>query len=109
MPDGGYLKITAREKQGYIEIGVEDSGMGMPPEVLDRIFDPFFSTKPVGKGTGLGLSIAYGIVKKTWGSHRGKEQTRRRDYILCLPPHSIPTIKRIIYEKGLFFSSYCSS
>ncbi len=67
MPNGGYLKISAREKEGFIEIAVEDSGVGMPPEVLDRIFDPFFSTKPVGKGTGLGLSIVYGIVKKHGG------------------------------------------
>ncbi|GAB6887829.1 ATP-binding protein [Desulfothermus okinawensis JCM 13304] len=89
MPDGGYLKITAREKQGYIEIGVEDSGMGMPPEVLDRIFDPFFSTKPVGKGTGLGLSIAYGIVKKHGGHIEVKsKQGEGTTFFVYLPIQS---------------------
>ncbi len=68
MPEGGYLKIIAEEdKRGYVVIHVEDSGVGMPPDVMERIFDPFFSTKPVGKGTGLGLSIVYGIVKKHGG------------------------------------------
>ncbi len=68
MPQGGYLKISASEdERGYVVIKVEDSGVGIPPEVMERIFDPFFSTKPVGKGTGLGLSIVYGIVKKHGG------------------------------------------
>jgi two-component system cell cycle sensor histidine kinase/response regulator CckA len=51
----------------YIYIKVEDSGVGIPPENLNRIFDPFFSTKPIGAGTGLGLSTVYGIVKQTGG------------------------------------------
>ncbi|SDN57103.1 Signal transduction histidine kinase [Desulfonauticus submarinus] len=74
MPEGGYLKISTKETElngkRYVEVAVEDSGVGMPPDVLDRIFDPFFSTKPVGKGTGLGLSIVYGIVKKHGGKIR---------------------------------------
>ena len=44
-----------------------DNGVGMPPEVLKHIFDPFYTTKPVGKGTGLGLSISYDIVRKHGG------------------------------------------
>jgi len=51
----------------YTLIEVEDTGHGMPPEVMEKIFDPFFSTKEVGKGTGLGLSTVYGIVKQTGG------------------------------------------
>jgi two-component system cell cycle sensor histidine kinase/response regulator CckA len=46
---------------------VEDTGTGIPPEVRDRVFEPFFSTKEIGKGTGLGLSTAYGIVKQSGG------------------------------------------
>lgn len=51
----------------YILCEVQDTGSGMPPEVLAKIYEPFFSTKEVGKGTGLGLSTVYGIVKQTGG------------------------------------------
>ncbi len=82
MPDGGKLvvrtrNITEREslklrRQAvtpgeYVLVEVEDTGTGMPPEVMAKIFEPFFSTKEVGKGTGLGLSTVYGIVKQTGG------------------------------------------
>lgn len=89
MPDGGYLKISAKPVDKYVRIDVEDSGIGMPPEVMERIFDPFFSTKPVGKGTGLGLSIVYGIIKKHGGyievnSKQGKGTT----FTVYLPIYS---------------------
>jgi two-component system cell cycle sensor histidine kinase/response regulator CckA len=48
-------------------VEVTDTGTGIPPDILDKIFEPFFSTKDVGKGTGLGLSTVYGIVKQTGG------------------------------------------
>jgi two-component system cell cycle sensor histidine kinase/response regulator CckA len=51
----------------YVLVEVRDSGAGIPPDIIDRIFEPFFSTKEVGKGTGLGLSTVYGIVKQTGG------------------------------------------
>jgi two-component system cell cycle sensor histidine kinase/response regulator CckA len=51
----------------YILVEVSDTGAGIPPEIIDKIFEPFFSTKDVGKGTGLGLSTVYGIVKQTGG------------------------------------------
>ena len=47
---------------------MEDNGVGIPPEVQERIFDPFFSTKEVGEGTGLGLSISYGLVRDFGGT-----------------------------------------
>jgi len=51
----------------YVRIDVADTGTGIPAEIVDKIFEPFFSTKEVGKGTGLGLSTVYGIVKQTGG------------------------------------------
>ncbi|MGW8193591.1 MAG: ATP-binding protein [Desulforhopalus sp.] len=51
----------------YIKISVVDSGSGIPPEIKNRIFDPYFTTKEVGKGTGMGLAIAHGIVKSYGG------------------------------------------
>jgi len=53
-----------------VSVAVADNGPGVAPEVVSRIFDPFFSTKPVGRGTGLGLSISHGIVQKHGGSLR---------------------------------------
>jgi len=81
MPNGGTLKFATREvafaaaeeaPQGnpgrYVELRIADSGYGMPPETLARVYEPFFTTKEVGKGTGLGLSQVYGFAKQSGGS-----------------------------------------
>jgi two-component system cell cycle sensor histidine kinase/response regulator CckA len=82
MPDGGKLIIRTANvstdeaaqlankgmpSADYVKIEISDTGTGIPAEILDKIFEPFFSTKEVGKGTGLGLSTVYGIVKQTGG------------------------------------------
>jgi len=68
MPDGGALSICTRAGSGCVYLAVEDSGTGMPPEVLEKVFVPFFTTKDVGQGTGLGLPVVHGIVT----SHQGE-------------------------------------
>lgn len=68
MPNGGTLLIATWAADEMVLIKVGDTGCGIRPEHLDRIFEPFFSTKPVGKGTGLGLSVTYGIVEQHGGS-----------------------------------------
>ena len=81
MPDGGRLVLAAsneplgRGEEGrlhlepgdYVRISLIDSGTGMAPNVLERVFEPFFSTKPEGKGTGLGLAQVYGFARQSGG------------------------------------------
>ncbi|MGH9856776.1 MAG: sensor histidine kinase, partial [Acidobacteriota bacterium] len=62
------LRICSRLTNGYVHIGFADNGVGIRPEDLPNIFNPFFTTKPVGAGTGLGLSLAYGIVQEHGGT-----------------------------------------
>jgi len=59
---GGLVQVVIRQLNIGIEIAIKDSGPGIAPAILPRIFDPFFSTRPTGQGMGLGLSIAYGII-----------------------------------------------
>ncbi|HME23042.1 MAG TPA: GAF domain-containing protein [Acetobacteraceae bacterium] len=61
------LKVTTRELGDAVEIRVRDNGIGIPAEVRDKLFQPFFTTKPTGEGTGLGLSISYDIVTQQHG------------------------------------------
>ncbi len=65
---GGILSITLNESQNDVEFCIQDNGSGISEENMDKIFTPFFTTKPIGKGTGLGLPLIYGIVKM----HRGQ-------------------------------------
>ncbi len=103
MPDGGKLtvrtaNVTADEATQlaykgmpaaeYVRIDVIDTGTGIPPDIVDKIFEPFFSTKEVGKGTGLGLSTVYGIVKQTGGFiYVDSETGKGTSFRIFLPRH----------------------
>ncbi|MDF2181136.1 ATP-binding protein [Neptuniibacter sp. CAU 1671] len=63
----GEINVTSRFTDGWIEIKICDTGCGIPSGDLGKIFDPFYTTKPVGKGTGLGLAVSYGIAKDHGG------------------------------------------
>jgi PAS domain S-box-containing protein len=70
LGDGAFrpaLKIATREFGEGVEIRVRDNGVGIPPESCDKLFQPFFTTKPTGEGTGLGLSISYEIITQQHG------------------------------------------
>jgi two-component system cell cycle sensor histidine kinase/response regulator CckA len=103
MPDGGKLtvrtaNVSAEESTHlaykgmpaaeYVRIDVTDTGTGISPEIVDKIFEPFFSTKEVGKGTGLGLSTVYGIVKQTGGFvYVDSEPGQGTSFRIFLPRH----------------------
>lgn len=67
IEDKGAIKITSQFDGSHIEIRVTDNGKGIEKSAIEKLFDPFYTTKPVGEGTGLGLAISYGIVKEHQG------------------------------------------
>ncbi|MEM9279482.1 MAG: ATP-binding protein, partial [Pseudomonadota bacterium] len=78
------------EPADYLLIEVQDNGSGMSKEVMDKIFEPFFSTKEVGKGTGLGLSTVYGIIKQTGGFiYPDSEEGVGTTFNVFLPRHIV--------------------
>ena len=68
ITDKGTITLSTEAKEGMVWVTIADTGKGIPPENLQRIFNPFFTTRGGGKGTGLGLSIAASIVKYLGGT-----------------------------------------
>src|SRR5450755_2505734 len=86
--DSGHLAYKGMPPADYVRIDVADTGTGIPAEIVDKIFEPFFSTKEVGKGTGLGLSTVYGIVKQTGGFvYVDSETGKGTSFHIFLPRH----------------------
>jgi two-component system cell cycle sensor histidine kinase/response regulator CckA len=115
MPDGGRLtvrtaNITAPEcaqfhakgmpAADYVLVEATDTGTGIPAKILDKIFEPFFSTKEVGKGTGLGLSTVYGIIKQTGGFvYVDSAENKGATFRIFLPRH-IASVQEIVAERA---------
>ncbi|MDZ7266971.1 MAG: ATP-binding protein [candidate division KSB1 bacterium] len=80
------LTVRTRSLGDKVEIRIHDNGTGIPPAVRDKIFNPFFTTKPPGEGTGLGLSISFDIIQKHRGDMRVEtEEGRFTEFIITLP------------------------
>jgi len=86
MTDKGEIYVTTKQVDNNVEIHIKDTGPGIDPENISKIFEPFYTTKDVGHGTGLGLSISYGIINE----HHGKIDVKSEvgvgtEFIITLP------------------------
>jgi two-component system NtrC family sensor kinase len=86
MPDGGKLSLRTETSDGQVRIELQDTGCGISPENMRKLFTPFFTTKGKGKGVGLGLAVAYGIIQR----HQGKIEVQSKEgegttFIIYLP------------------------
>ncbi|MGY8634045.1 PAS domain S-box protein [Bradyrhizobium sp. 14AA] len=115
MLDGGRLTLTTRNvvfgvreamavgagyAGDYVEIEIADNGTGIPQAILERIFDPFFSTKDVGKGTGLGLSMVFGFVKQSGGGIKvSSVEGRGTIFMIYLPKAETSTLRPTGYDE----------
>jgi two-component system, NtrC family, sensor kinase len=80
------VKIITKKLFDKIELKVIDNGVGIPQKILDKIFQPFFTTKPTGEGTGLGLSLSYDIVKAHGGELKVEtKEGEGSEFIIQLP------------------------
>ena len=101
MPEGGTITLSARNvvlKPGsaagslegdFVALAIIDSGSGMPPDVLARVFEPFYTTKPVGKGTGLGLSQVHGFAMQSGGAATASSQVGKGTAVTIYLPRSL--------------------
>jgi two-component system NtrC family sensor kinase len=85
------VRVQSRKEGGYCEIRIRDNGKGIPQEMVDKIYNPFFTTKPAGEGTGLGLSLSYETVVT---GHRGElrvetEEGSFAEFIIRLPMNAV--------------------
>jgi PAS domain S-box-containing protein len=114
MPEGGKLSISTEnyilnnenninfidaEKGKYVKVSIADTGEGIPSEILNKIFDPFFSTKDKHKGSGLGLSVVYGVVKDHGGYINVKSKPGQGAIFEIIFPMSSKPLQRTIFEK----------
>jgi signal transduction histidine kinase len=80
------VMVTTKRSRDEVFITVKDNGNGIPQNIVDKIFQPFFTTKPTGQGTGLGLSLAYDIIKAHGGELKvGTKEGEGSEFIIQLP------------------------
>ena len=80
------VSVSTKKVDSKAEIRVKDNGVGIPQKVVDKIFQPFFTTKPTGQGTGLGLSLSYDIIKAHGGEIRVEsKEGEGSEFIASLP------------------------
>jgi two-component system NtrC family sensor kinase len=91
MPGGGTLSIAATARPEGIRIEVADTGSGIPAEVVDRLFDPWVTTKPIGHGSGLGLAIVRDVVRAHGGSISASNQAVGARFVIDLPAARSPS------------------
>ena len=98
MPEGGVLRVrtfkttlpdgVSGEAPDFVGLEISDTGTGMPPEILARAFEPFFTSKESGKGTGLGLSLVYGFARQSGGSASIRSEVGRGTAVTLLLPRA---------------------
>ena len=96
MPKGGTLTVRTAREGNKVLITTQDTGIGIPEEIRDKIFEAFFTTKQKVKGVGLGLSVCYGIIKDHSGEIKVEsEEGRGTTFVISLPiGSSIPDSKK---------------
>jgi len=110
MPEGGDLSISIGTQRleekvevpgDFVMITVQDTGIGMPPDVLQRVFEPFFTTKESGKGTGLGLSMVYGFVQQSHGHVEIESAPNEGTTIRIFLPRARGTAERLSEKQAI--------
>ena len=86
------VSVQTKKINNNVEIKITDNGNGIPQNIIDKIFQPFFTTKPTGEGTGLGLSLSYDIIKAHGGNYTCGKQGRRRHLVLYTVTHKVTFI-----------------
>ncbi|GAA4455856.1 hypothetical protein GCM10023189_24210 [Nibrella saemangeumensis] len=85
------IEVITHRENGRVELRVKDNGAGIPPEILSKIYQPFFTTKPTGQGTGLGLSLSYDIVTKGHGGEMivDSQENTYTEFVVTLPTSNL--------------------
>ena len=92
IEEKGAVEVRTRLKDDKVEVCVQDNGLGIPADMMDRIIDPFFTTKSPGEGTGLGLSIAHTEIQRHGGELRFESQVGKGTSVYVYLPLSNPSI-----------------